>query len=72
MARVYRELLARGWEDVRLIACVHDELVLEAPEVLAAEAAALLKECLGRAGAEVLAPVPVGVGVAVGETWAEK
>jgi DNA polymerase-1 len=72
MARVYRELLARDWEDVRLVACVHDELVLEAPEALAAEAAALLKECMERAGAEVLAPVPVEVEVGVGQTWAEK
>jgi len=72
MARVYRELLARGWEDVRLIACIHDELVLEAPEALAAEAATVLKECMERAGAEVLAPVPIEVEVGVGDTWADK
>ncbi|MEW5934682.1 MAG: DNA polymerase, partial [Bacillota bacterium] len=72
MAQVYRELLARGWEDVRLIACVHDELVLEAPEALAAEAAALLKECMERAGAEILTPVPVVVEVGAGNTWADK
>lgn len=72
MARVYRELLARGWEDVRLIACVHDELVLEVPEALAAEAATVLKECMERAGAEVLAPVPVEVEVGVGDTWGDK
>jgi DNA polymerase-1 len=72
MGYLYRELLARGWEDTRLIACVHDELVLEAPEALAAEAAAVLKESMERAGAEVLAPVPVEVEVGVGDSWANK
>lgn len=72
MGYLYRELLARGWEDAYLTACVHDELVLEAPEALAAEAAAVLKECMERAGAEVLAPVPVGVELAVGDTWGDK
>lgn len=72
MGLLYRELLARGWEDVRIVATVHDELVLEAPEALAGEAVELLKGVMERAGAEFLPDVPVEVEAAVCRSWAEK
>jgi len=72
MVELYRELLRRGWEHVRLIATVHDELVLEAPEGLAEEAAALLKRVMEEAGKRFLPDVPVVVEVAICDSWAEK
>jgi DNA polymerase-1 len=72
MARLYREFLRRGWEDVRLVATVHDELVLEAPEGTAEEAAEVLKAIMKAAGARFLPDVPVEVEAAVCESWAEK
>jgi len=72
MALLYRRLLERGWEDVKLVATVHDELVLEAPEGLAREAAVLLKETMEEAGRKLLPDVPVEVEVGVGDSWAEK
>ncbi|MBC7104310.1 MAG: hypothetical protein H5T97_00045, partial [Firmicutes bacterium] len=72
MARLYRELLRRGWEDVRLVATVHDELVLEVPEELAEQAAELLGAVMEAAGARFLPDVPVEVEAAVCESWAEK
>lgn len=72
MVLLYRELLRRGWEDVRLIATVHDELVLETPESLAEEAAAVLKEAMLEAGRRLLKDVPVEVEVAAADSWADK
>jgi DNA polymerase I-like protein with 3'-5' exonuclease and polymerase domains len=72
MARLYRELARRGWEEVRLVATVHDELVLEAPEELAERAADLLGSVMEYTAARFLPDVPVEVEAAVCETWAEK
>ena len=59
MANCYNALLDRGWEDVWIILSKHDEIVLEAPEELAEEAAMLLKECMERAGESLLSKVPL-------------
>lgn len=72
MARLYRELARRGWNDVRLVATVHDELVLEVPEALAEQAAELLGSVMEYTAARFLPDVPVEVEAAVCETWAEK
>ncbi len=72
MARLYRELLRRGWEDVKLVATVHDELVLEAPGGLAEQAADLLGAVMELAATRFLPDVPVEVEVAVCGSWAEK
>lgn len=72
MSRLYRELLRRGLKDVKIIACVHDEIVLEAPEEKAQEAADLLGSVMEYTASRFLPDVPVEAEVAVCETWAEK
>ena len=65
MIRVEDELRRRGLQ-TKLILQVHDELILEAPEAEAGEAAALLKECME--GVMQLA-VPLRVDVSSGGDW---
>ncbi len=72
MARLYRELARHGWDDVKMVATVHDELVLEAPEELAERAADLLGSVMEYTAARFLPDVPVEVEAAVCESWAEK
>jgi DNA polymerase-1 len=60
--------LAKELPGVRLLLQVHDELVLEAPEKLAAEAAALAKRTME--GAASLS-VPLTVEVGTGRNWGE-
>lgn len=72
MAALYQELLARGWDDVSLIGCVHDELILDAPEKKAKDAASLLQETMVRAGEKLLPNVPVEVETGICDSWAEK
>ena len=55
-----------------LVACVHDELVVEAPEDRAQEVKDAVRGALVTAGAELLDPVPVDADAAVGASWAEK
>jgi DNA polymerase-1 len=52
----------------RLLLQVHDELVAEAPEEKAAEAAGLIKDIMENA---VLLDVPLKVDVGIGRNWAE-
>jgi DNA polymerase I-like protein with 3'-5' exonuclease and polymerase domains len=54
------------------IGTVHDEIILEAPDKTANDAAAILRETMIEAGKAYLGRVPVEVEVAIGETWAEK
>ena len=65
MIRVDAELKRRGLE-TRLILQVHDELILEAPEAEAEEAAPLLRECME--GVMELA-VPLRADVSIGSDW---
>ena len=51
---------------------VHDEIILEIPEKMADDAAAILQETIIEAGKTYLSKVPVEVEVTIGETWAEK
>lgn len=59
LARVYAALLAKEWDDVWLIGSTHDEIMLEAPEDKAAEAAELLVAEMQAAGAELITTVPI-------------
>lgn len=72
MSLLYQELLARGWDDVFMVGCVHDELVLEAPVSKAEEMAGLLSEVMKTAGRALLPDVPVEVEGVVADSWAEK
>lgn len=65
MAEVYSSLP----EEVKLVGCVHDELILEAPEAMAPDVALLLGELMKKVGSEFLAPVPVEAEVEVLDTW---
>ena len=56
-------------EEVKMIASVHDELVLEAPEDLAQDMASLLLAIMRRVGSDLLAPVPVDAEVEVLDSW---
>jgi DNA polymerase I-like protein with 3'-5' exonuclease and polymerase domains len=56
----------------KIIGTVHDEIILEVPEKMADDAAAILRETMIEAGKAYLARVPVEVDVAIGDTWAEK
>lgn len=72
LGNLYRELLRRGWDDVYLVASVHDELVLELPEEKAAGGAALLKEVMEKAGEGFIKNVPIEAEANVGLSWADK
>ncbi len=55
-----------------IIACIHDEIILEASVEEADTAAEILQESMIEAGQHYLKSVPVEVDVKVVDTWAEK
>jgi len=65
-----RELNARPGE-ARLIAAVHDELILEVVEDHAEEWATRLKKCMEDAGNDLMQLVPIIVDKKTGQTWAD-
>jgi DNA polymerase-1 len=56
----------------RLIGTVHDEILLEAPEGKAEQAAQILQQAMEQAGQRYLKKVPVKAEVAIALNWAEK
>lgn len=56
----------------RMVAQVHDEIVVEVPERFADDARALLERRMVEAGKAFLKKVPIEVSVGVGRSWAEK
>ena len=56
----------------RIIGTVHDEIILEVPEKMANNAAAILRKTMIEAGKVYLSKVQVEVEVTIGDTWAEK
>jgi DNA polymerase I-like protein with 3'-5' exonuclease and polymerase domains len=65
MAEVYSSLP----DEVKMIGSVHDELILEAPEVLAQDMASLLLGIMRKVGSELLSPVPVDAEVEILSSW---
>ena len=57
---------------IKIIAVVHDEILLEADINEANLAAELLKSAMERAGNEILLSVPCVADVKVADNWAEK
>ena len=55
-----------------IIAVVHDEIILECPELTATQAASILKTVMIQAGETFLQRVPVEVEVTIADNWAEK
>jgi len=68
LAYIYREFTQRGL-DAYLIHTVHDEIVAEAREDIANEAAAIIEEQMIAAGKKLLTKVPVKVDVYVSDCW---
>jgi DNA polymerase I len=56
----------------RIIGCIHDEILVEAPEDSAEEVAKALKKTMEKAGKKYLKKVPVIADVEVANSWAEK
>jgi len=57
---------------VRIVAAVHDEILLEAPEEDAERVAALLRRVMEEAESGLLRKVPAAAEVATARSWAEK
>ena len=56
----------------KIIAMIHDEIIIEAPEANAAETARILQQTMEAAGREVLKQVPVVAEARIADSWAEK
>ncbi|AOQ23007.1 Ribonuclease D [Moorella thermoacetica] len=72
MGNLYRELLARKWDDVFIVLTLHDELHLEAPEDNAEEALEVLQAAMVGAGEDMAFTVPVEAEGVIGDSWADK
>lgn len=57
---------------IKLIAIVHDEILLEADEADAAAAAALLQSTMERAGERILQDIPCAAEVKIADDWSGK
>ena len=72
LGMLYDALLERGWEDVRIIMCVHDEIILEAPTEIAEDVKNVLMNTMLAAAQRILPDVPVEAEAHIGDSWAEK
>jgi len=68
---VWRQICFAPPGDARLIAMVHDEIVLEVKEAQAEMWGAILKESMEQAGSQVCKQVPIVAEVSWGKTWAD-
>jgi DNA polymerase I-like protein with 3'-5' exonuclease and polymerase domains len=71
IGRLWQEITAAPEGEARLIAMVHDEIVVEAQEHAAERWARTLKACMEAAGSEICKTVPIVAEVSTGKTWAE-
>lgn len=69
--KLWAQIVRAPLEEVKLIAMVHDEIVLEIKEEVAEHWATVLKQAMEDAGAEVCKKVPIVAEVAWGKTWAD-
>jgi len=69
--KLWREITAAPADEARLIAMVHDEIVVEAKEGTEERWSATLKRCMEEAGAEICNKVPIVAEVSHGKTWAD-
>lgn len=56
----------------KIIAMIHDEIIVEVPEANAVEAAQVLQQTMEAAGREVLKQIPVVAEARIADSWAEK
>jgi len=71
IARIWQCILAAPLGEAKLIAMVHDEIALEVRQGTEEKWAALLKDAMEGAGAQVCQHVPIVAEVSIGATWAE-
>lgn len=71
IARLWREICRAPVDEARLIAMVHDEIVIEVREQHAERWAQTLKGCMEGAGMEICKLVPIVAEVSYGPTWAD-
>lgn len=71
IGRLWQEICAAPEGEAKLIAMVHDEIVVEAKENAAERWARILKGCMEAAGSEICKTVPIVAEVSTGKTWAE-
>lgn len=69
--KLWDEITAAPADEARLIAMVHDEIVVEAKEGTEERWSATLKRCMEEAGAEICTQVPIVADVSHGKTWAD-
>ena len=58
--------------EAKIIAMIHDEIIIEVPEANAHDAAAILQRTMETAGNEVLKTVPVVAEARIADNWAQK
>lgn len=68
---LWKEITAAPVGQARLIAMVHDEIVLEVEEAHAEEWSVRLKACMEEAGGQICTKVPIVAEVSSGKTWAD-
>jgi len=59
-------------DDAHLIACVHDEIVMEVREGKEEHYKVLLENCMKEAAETILKTVPAKADASIGDTWADK
>lgn len=69
--KLWDEITAAPADEARLIAMVHDEIVVEAKEGTEERWSATLKRCMEEAGEEICNKVPIVAEVSHGKTWAD-
>jgi DNA polymerase-1 len=58
--------------DAAIVNSIHDEIVVECAESIAAETASLVEEAMINAGREFLTRVPVVVEAVISDAWLKK
>ena len=71
IAKLWERICAAPVGQARLIAMVHDEIVLEVKEDMAEHWGQVLKTCMESAGSEICTDVPIVAEVSHGLTWAD-
>ena len=72
MKRALVMLAERLPTEARLISTVHDEVLVEAPEVMAEQVRLIVENAMVEAMAELFPQVPIEVEAGVCEHWGEK
>lgn len=71
IALLWKEITAAPVGQARLIAMVHDEIVLEVQEAHVDHWCVRLKACMEQAGEQICSEVPIVAEVSSGKTWAD-